>query len=200
MAENKQKRFSQTRPSNSNPTVEPKKNNEDAPVKARWRSLFRFTTIRQLPLILVALAITIATSATKIVFAFYLGQLFELFTQLGNGTTKGPQMLEGVRSNILILLVIGGVSWVLNAGFLFIWITFAEFQVRCVRQELFTKLLDQDLSWYDMKEQGMGSFLSYSQKQVSIILPPMAIYSCFEILLTVLIDNYVNSRLQQPSL
>ncbi|CRG90127.1 Mating factor M secretion protein mam1 [Talaromyces islandicus] len=146
--------------------AELKKNNEDTPVKARWRSLFRFTTIRQLPLILVAFVLTIAVSATKIVFAFYLGQLFELFTQLGNGTTKGPQMLEGVRLNIFVLLVIGGASWVLNACFLFIWVTFAEFQVRCARQRLFAKLLDQDLAWFDMKEQGMGSFLSHSQKQL----------------------------------
>lgn len=167
MAENNPKRFSQRRPSSSNPMADPKKNTEDGPVKARWRSLFRFTTLRQLPLILVAFVITIAVSATKIVFAFYLGQLFELFTQFGNGTTKGPQMLEGVRSNILILLGIGGASWVLNACFLFTWVTFAELQVICARQRLFAKLLDQDLSWFDMKEQGMGSFLSHSQKQVS---------------------------------
>lgn len=143
---------------------EPKRNNEDAPVKARWRSLFRFTTIRQLPLLLAAFVLTIACSATKIVFAFYLGQLFQLFTQLGNGSIQGPQMLEKVRSNIFILLAIGGASWVLNSWFLFIWVTFAEFQVRRARQELFAELLDRDLSWFDMKEQGMGSFLSHSQK------------------------------------
>ncbi|KAH8700244.1 ABC a-pheromone efflux pump AtrD [Talaromyces proteolyticus] len=139
---------------------------EDSPIKVGWRSLFHFTTTRELPVLLAAFIFTIAIGAAKIIFAAYLGKLFEIFTQRGNGAISGQQMLEAAKQNILKLVIIGAATWILNACFLFAWVAFTELQVHRARKKLFTKLLDQDLMWFDMEDAGMGSFLSHVQKQL----------------------------------
>lgn len=132
--------------------------------KPSWISLFRFTNVPHLPVLFAAIVLTLAAGAARIVFALYLGKLFQTLSQFGIGAMTGNQLMERIRDNTYILLILGGLTWVLSAGFLFCWILFAELQVRRAGKALFGKLLIRDIMWFDMRKEGIGSFLSDSQK------------------------------------
>lgn len=137
---------------------------EKISLKTSWKSLFHFTTVYHLPLLLAALLITIAAGVARIIFALYLGKLFQILSRFGCGAITGPQLMEQARDNTFILLIVGGATWLLSSCFFFVWIVFAELQVRGAGRILFGKLLTRDFMWFDMRKDGVGSFLSHSQK------------------------------------
>lgn len=108
--------------------------------------------------------LTVSTAVIYPVFALYLGKLFQSFTLHGDGQISGSQLLERVRSDVSMLLIIGVASWALNACFLFAWVSFAELQVKYARRRLFEDLLGQEIMWFDMRKEGTGAFLSHAQK------------------------------------
>jgi ATP-binding cassette, subfamily B (MDR/TAP), member 1 len=144
--------------------------NNDKPslLKTSWKSLFRFTSPLHIPALLTAILFTLAAGIIRVVFALYLGKLFQILSQFGNGAITGTHMLEQARAKTFVLLVLGGLTWLLSSCFLFCWIVFSELQVRRAGEVLFEKLLHRDLMWFDMRKDGGGSFLSHSQKQVSL--------------------------------
>ncbi|KAE8550658.1 hypothetical protein EYB25_006886 [Talaromyces marneffei] len=139
---------------------------ENISLETSWKSLFHFTTVYHVPLLLAAIIITISAGVSRIIFALYLGKLFQTLSQFGIGAITGPQLMDKARDNTSILLILGGGTWLLNSFFFFVWIVFAEFQVREAGSILFGKLLTRDLVWFDMRKDGVGPFLSHSQKQL----------------------------------
>lgn len=180
------------------PLESPIESNQDEKIslKTSWKSLFHFTTVHHAPLLLVALLITIAAAVARVIFALYLGKLFQILSQFGTGAITGPVLMEQVRDNTFILLILGGATWLLGTCFFFVWIVFAELQVRGAGRILFGKLLTRDLMWFDMRKDGVGSFLSHSQKyghsSVKICLPKLIIVSLHE-------GSYENCKSQVPS-
>lgn len=144
-------------------------NDDDKPtsLKTSWKSLFHFTSILHLPALLIAILFTIAAGVIRVVFALYLGKLFQILSQFGNGATTGTQLLEQAREKTFVLLILGGLTWLLSSCFLFCWVVFAELQNGRAGRVLFEKLLMQDLIWFDVRRGGAGTFLSHSQKQVT---------------------------------
>ncbi|EED16479.1 ABC a-pheromone efflux pump AtrD [Talaromyces stipitatus ATCC 10500] len=147
-------------------TIDSNHDDEKISLKTSWRSLFRFTTIFHIPLLLLALPITVAAGVIRIVFALYLGKLFQVLSQFGTGAINGHQLMEQTRDNTFILLIIGAATWLASTCFFFVWIVFGELQVRGASRLLFGRLLARDLMWFDMRKDGVGSFLSHSQKQL----------------------------------
>jgi ATP-binding cassette subfamily B (MDR/TAP) protein 1 len=137
---------------------------ETISLKTSWRSLFHFTTVLHLPLLLAALLVTITAAVARVIFALYLGKLFQILSQFGTGAITGPQLMEQARDKTFILLILGGATWLLSSCFFFVWIVFAELQVRGAGKNLFGKLLTREFMWFDMRKDGVGSFLSHSQK------------------------------------
>lgn len=151
-------------PSSLGSPTEPNHDGEKISLKTSWKSIFHFATAYHMPLLLAALLITFTAAVARVVFALYLGKLFQILSQFGIGAITGPQLIEQARDNTFILLILGGATWLLGSGFFFVWIVFAELQVREAGRILFGKLLARDLMWFDMRRDGVGSFLSHSQK------------------------------------
>jgi ATP-binding cassette subfamily B (MDR/TAP) protein 1 len=59
----------------------------------------------------------------------------------------------------MALVILGAAAWVFEGAFLLIWITYGEIQAKNARQQLFTSMLDKDIEWYDLREDGIGSLL-----------------------------------------
>lgn len=164
MADTLEERISREMPSSLESPIEFNHDNGKISLKTSWKSLFHFTTVFHIPLLLAALLVTITAAAARVIFALYLGKLFQILSQFGSGAITGPQLMDQARDNTFILLIIGGATWLLSSGFFFVWIVFAELQVRGAGRILFGKLLTRDLMWFDMRKDGVGSFLSHSQK------------------------------------
>ncbi|OKL56524.1 hypothetical protein UA08_08266 [Talaromyces atroroseus] len=103
-------------------------------LRTSWRSLFRFTTLLHLPALLTAILLTLAAGVIRVVFALYLGKLFQILSQFGNGAITGTQLLEQARAKVFIFLILGGLTWLLSSCFLLCWIVFAELQSRQLRE------------------------------------------------------------------
>lgn len=164
MADTLEKSIPRGTPSSLESPTESNHDDEKIFLKTNWKSIFHFTTVYHVPLLLAALLITFTAAVARVVFALYLGKLFQTLSQFGIGAITGPQLIEQARDNTFILLILGGATWLLGSGFFFVWIVFAELQVRGAGRILFGKLLTRDLMWFDMRKNGVGSFLSHSQK------------------------------------
>ncbi|GAM38386.1 plasma membrane ATP-binding cassette transporter [Talaromyces pinophilus] len=166
MADTLEEGISREMPSGLELPTESNHDDEKISLKPSWQSLFHFTTVYHIPLLLTALLITVAAAVARVIFALYLGKLFQILSRFGTGAITGPQLMDQARDNTFILLIIGGATWLLASCFFFVWVVFAELQVRGAGRILFGKLLTRDLMWFDMRKDGFGSFLSHSQKQL----------------------------------
>ena len=145
-------------------STEPNHDDEQISLKPRWKSLFHFTTIYHVPLLVAAFLVTITAAVARVIFALYLGKLFQILSQFGIGAITGPQLMDQARDKTFILLILGGATWLLGSCFFFVWIVFGELQVREAGRILFGRLLTRNFMWFDTRKNGVGSFLSHSQK------------------------------------
>lgn len=164
MADTLEEGISRGRQSSLESPAESNPDDEKISLQTSWKSIFHFTTVYHVPLLLAALLITFTAAVARVIFALYLGKLFQVLSQFGTGAITGPQLRQQARDNTFVLLILGGVTWLLGSCFFFVWIIFAELQVRGAGRILFGKLLTRDLMWFDMRKDGVGSFLSHSQK------------------------------------
>lgn len=164
MVDTLEESISREMPSSLELRIELSHDDEKIALKTSWKSLFHFTRVYHIPLLLAALLITVAAAVTRVIFALYLGKLFQILSRFGTGAITGPQLMDQARDNTFILLIIGGATWLLGSLFFLVWIVFAELQARGAGRILFGKLLTRDLMWFDMRKDGVGSFLSHSQK------------------------------------
>lgn len=136
----------------------------EALLQARLPSLFEFTAFSHVPVLIAALFFTVCTALINPLFALCLGRLFQTFTDMGNGDLSVALFLIEVSHYAAQLAVLGGISWLCNAAFLFLWMTFSELQARNARRRLFEQLLTRELAWFDMREEGMGALLTNVHK------------------------------------
>ncbi|KAK2761305.1 hypothetical protein FQN54_001827 [Arachnomyces sp. PD_36] len=134
--------------------------------KSNILSLFNFTTRKHLPPLLSALTLTLAAGILVPISAIFLGRLFDAFSSFGSGTINGDALADRVSANCIILVGLGAATWVLNGGYFTLWVAFGELQARVVREEMFADLLRKDLEWFEMRRDGMGSFLPRLQTQI----------------------------------
>lgn len=170
-------------------------NEQNISITTSWKSLFRFTTLIHLPILMVSIVVTIVAGVVRVIFALYLGKLFGVLSQFGIGTLTGSQLLDRTRDYTFIILILGGISWVSSSGFYFLWTVFGELQTQRAGHSLFRELLIRDFVWFDTRKDGIGAFLSHSQKYFT-----PAISQLQHTLTTGLFQgNYANCKSQQPS-
>ncbi|KND93820.1 Alpha-factor-transporting ATPase [Tolypocladium ophioglossoides CBS 100239] len=133
--------------------------------KASWRSLFAFTKRPHAGVLFAAVVASAVTAALKTVLAIFLGRIFDVIADFGNGSQTGDGALKDVSKWCLVLIGLGFGNWLANTAFLSLWIAFGELQADSVRHDIFNSLLARDLAWFDTLNQGISSLLVRIQTQ-----------------------------------
>ena len=102
---------------------------------------------------------TILAGFLKPSLAIFLGKIFTAMAYFGSGTANAKETLHEISIWCIALAALGFAIFLCEGGMLAGWIVFGERQARTVRQRMFTAMLDKDMEWYDLREDGMGSFL-----------------------------------------
>lgn len=140
---------------------------DDTPaVKAPWRSLFAFTTRRQMPLFVTGVVCAILAGAAAPAQTFIVGKLYGGFTDFASGTLDKQEFMRKETTYVIYLVAIAAAAWFLNTIDFGIWVAFGELQAKSARDRLFHGLLDKDIEWYDMRKNGIGAMLPRLQAQI----------------------------------
>ena len=128
-------------------------------VQASWRSLFSFTTQRDTSSIALALVATITSALLKPAAAVFFGKIFSILTQFGARSLSTGDTLHQISLWCTALAILGGAAWLVEWIFLYTWVVFGELQAKTVRNQMFTGMLDKEIEWYDLRQDGIGTLL-----------------------------------------
>lgn len=135
--------------------------------KASWGSLFAFTQRQHTGTIVVALIATLISALLKPASAIFFGKIFSVLTKFGSGTLTGQETVDGIKGWCIALVALGGVAWISEGAFLNSWMVFGELQAKSVREQMFVGMLNKEMEWYDLRQDGIGSLLIRIQTFVS---------------------------------
>ena len=131
--------------------------------KTQWRALFRFTKRRHLIALVPAVCLSVIVGLVDPAMTILLGKFFNGFAQYSSGDISGDEMMRRIMPAIYGFLLLGASMMILQGGAFACWTIFGEMQAKQVREELFQGLLDKDLEWFEMREQGVGNLLTRLQ-------------------------------------
>lgn len=127
--------------------------------KPSWRSLFFFTTRKHSLVIAIAIFSSLLSALLKPALAIFFGKIFSIFTKFGLGILSGPEALRAISKWCIALVSLGGAAWLIEGAFLSSWMVFGELQAKSVREQMFVGMLDKEMEWYDLRQDGIGSLL-----------------------------------------
>lgn len=128
--------------------------------KASLRSVFNFTTREHTVALTISVLLATAVGIIKPAIAIFSGKVFNDLTNFGAGNSDATDLLSGVSKWCLVITVFGVISWILNAIFFSMWLRFGEMQAKSAREKLFASMLKKEMSWYDLRSEGIGALLS----------------------------------------
>ena len=132
---------------------------EHVAITPSWRSLFVFTSRSDVTSLAVALISSLLSSLVRPTAAIFFGKVFGSLTAFAAGSSTAQETLHSVASSCIVLVGVGGASWIIEAIFLGSWMHFGELQAKCVRHKMFEGMLDKEMEWYDSQQNGIGSLL-----------------------------------------
>lgn len=132
---------------------------ETTEAKPSWKSLFAFTSKAHLIFSVFSVSSPVLFGVLKPVSSIFFGKIFSVLAKLGSGTLGPKDALHQISLWCIGLTALGIAAWISGFALLSSWIIFGEVQAKCVRNKMFTALLDKDQEWYDMREDGIGSLL-----------------------------------------
>lgn len=132
-------------------------------LRVSWHHLFAFTRWAHALTLILALVATGCVAAFKTYLAIALGSIFDIIADFGNGNDTGPDTLHQIIRWCIILVLLGFGNWLANSAFLAFWIAFGELQAQRARRELSKALLEKEMSWFDLLDQGISSLLARIQ-------------------------------------
>jgi hypothetical protein len=124
-----------------------------------FSSMFAFTNRKDLKVLIPAVLLTIIAGAMKPAITIFLGQIFEDLASFGSGSITGDELLKSVSLWCTALTGLGVATMLVNGGFFGLWLIFGEMQAKTVRDRSFLCMLEKDMEWYDLREDGIGSLL-----------------------------------------
>lgn len=98
--------------------------------------------------------------------AIFFGKIFSIFTKVGLGNSSGHEALVAISKWCIALASLGGAAWLIEGTFLSSWMVFGELQAKSVREQMFVGMLDKEMEWYDLRQDGIGSLLIRIQTQI----------------------------------
>lgn len=96
----------------------------------------------------------------KTSLAFFLGDIFPIIAEFGDGQITGKTALSRISHWCIILTLAGGVAWTANFVLLLAWVAHGERQARNLRVRSFERLLVEDVAWFDGLSEGPPALLS----------------------------------------
>jgi len=130
---------------------------ENIEIRPSWRSLFVFTTLRHCLTLLLAILSSVLSSLLKPAAAILFGKLFSTFTKFGSGVIDIEEALEETKLWCICLTALGGAAWIFDGVWFLKWLNFGELQAKQARESLFAALLEKNMRWYDLQEDGISS-------------------------------------------
>ncbi|KAE8449303.1 hypothetical protein EG329_008204 [Mollisiaceae sp. DMI_Dod_QoI] len=153
-------------PAGSSHELQPLETEDISDLKPSWRSLFIFTKRSHIPAVAFALTSTLLSACIKPASAVFFGKIFSALTKFGAGTLDAQQCLHEISKWCIALVCVGALAWVVEGAFFSSWVVFGEVQARSVRQQMFEGMLDKDMEWYDLRQDGVGALLIRIQTQI----------------------------------
>ena len=138
----------------------PKEDLKQPETKPSWRSLFAFTTRQHATIAAGAVVASIFSGLIRPTSAIIFGKLFGALTDYGARNVNSEELLHKVSIWCMGLALLGVATWIVEAGFFSLWLIFGELQAKCARQKMFSGMLDKNMEWYDLHEDGVASLLS----------------------------------------
>ncbi|KAL9065418.1 MAG: hypothetical protein Q9157_007478 [Trypethelium eluteriae] len=133
---------------------------------APWSALFTFTTKRHTGVLCLALVFSVISGANVPAKAYLIGKAFNSFTTFGAGQISGAELKKEVAKYCTYLAVVGLLNWLTSAAFFMFWLAFAEMQAKCARDRVFEGLLEKDMTWYDLRKNGISASIPRFQMQI----------------------------------
>ena len=134
--------------------------------RAKWRSLFNFTTKRHASIAILSCLFTVLVGAVTPVQSYLLGRVFGIMAEYVAGTVTEAKFKKDVQTYNIVFVGLGTASWIFTSAFFFCWVVFGELQSRGARQRLFKALLARKMEWYDQRKDGMGAMTTKLQSFV----------------------------------
>ncbi|KAH8816354.1 ABC transporter-like protein [Xylogone sp. PMI_703] len=130
------------------------------------RSLFGFTTRSHAPSLIAAIIFTIIAAVIKPAGAIFFGKIFSSLTAFAEGSIDAHSALHDISNWCIGLGVLGGALWLFLGLFLSSWMVFGELQAMNIREQMFVSMIDKDIEWYDLLDDGISSFTVRIQTQL----------------------------------
>ena len=128
-------------------------------LKPTWRALFAFTTREHWFPLALAILFAILSSLLKPASAILFGKLFSTLVKYGAGRIDLQDALKEVSWWCIALTALGFVAWLADGIYLSQWMRFGELQAKSVREQMFAGLLDKNMEWYDLREDGIDALV-----------------------------------------
>lgn len=136
--------------------------------QASSKSLFAFTNIKHLAVLIPAILLTILAGALKPAITILLGCVFDELSSFGAGNATGNKLQQNVSIWCIALTGLGVATMVVNGVFFSLWMVFGEMQARSVRDKAFVSMLEKEMEWYDLRAEGIGPLLVRIQTCVKL--------------------------------
>ena len=137
--------------------------------RVSFSSVFAFTSIRHLVVLIPALLLTTIAGIFKPAITIFLGRIFDELANFGSGSIKGDVLLKNVSRWCIALAGLGIVTVLVNGGFFCLWLIFGEMQAKAVRHKAFLSMLEKEIGWYDLRADGIGPLLVRMQTWVLLV-------------------------------
>ncbi|KAK7994492.1 hypothetical protein PG991_016080 [Apiospora marii] len=127
--------------------------------------LFAFTDRKGYAALAAGLSASLVVGILKTSLAVFLGEIFPVIADFGDGKIAGETALSRISQWCIILTLAGGIAWIANFVLLLAWVAHGERQARSLRLKSFERLLAKDVAWFDGLSKGPPALLSglYSQ-------------------------------------
>lgn len=133
---------------------------------SNWFCLLNFLIWNDLPVLITALSLSIASGIIVPTLALFTGKIFDVFTKFASRSIDGSQLMTQINNYEVALVGLALASGILNAAFFSSWITFGELQARRAREHSFKTLLTKDMAWFDSEKTGAHGLSVRMQTQV----------------------------------
>lgn len=125
----------------------------------QWKDLFNFVTRKHIPLMVLAISLSVTCGLAVPANAYLLGKVFDVFSKHAMGTITGDKLKSDVAKYCVYLIGLAAGNWLLNTLYFTSWILFGETQARSARERVFAALMKRNMTWYDQRKNGVAALV-----------------------------------------
>ncbi|KAK3317809.1 hypothetical protein B0T19DRAFT_298560 [Cercophora scortea] len=133
--------------------------------RSNSKHLFVFTRPGNVWMIACAVFTAALAAAGRAAYTIVFGRIFDLSSQWGANAIAGDRFLSETSQWCIYMCLIGLGMWLVSSIELAFWVISGELRARTARDTLFASLLKKTAEWYDLRENGMSSFMVAVQTQ-----------------------------------